>query len=311
MQLNRPILLPVIMIAAAIGLHSCSRDPAPSAVITVKINANAAVFTVVASDAETFEWDFGDGSNGSTEQNPVHVFADFGKEYSISLTVTGPGGTSIFNTTVKIPSMTTMEMLTGGENDADGRAWTLDEDAEIFMAKADAVLTVQKTLAKGILSAWGFSTAYQDKYVFKNDGTFSVVAAGQGIPAGLMYCTSKNIPNTPPSQSAADRGLTLMTSWHSPSGLAFAMNESKDLNLEVCTDDDGENVTNVTIKDAATLSFSKEAFLGFKDWQNECVILQQTETSMKVAVFISTVPAGSPRQGKITGAFVLTFKPAE
>lgn len=309
-QPKRSILV-LILTACAVIFSFCQRTPAPSASINVKVTGNSAVFTVEATDAETFSWDFGDGSSGSSEKNPVHIFAQFGKEYPVSLTVTGPGGTIIATVTVRIPSMTKMEMLTGGVNDADGQAWKLSQDAEIFLAKPDAVLTVKKTYSKGILASWGFSSAYQDKYIFKNDGTFSIVPAGQGMPAGLMYCTSKNIPNTPPSQTAAEKGLTLMTSFHSTSGLSFAMNESRDLNLEVCSDDGGENVTNVTIPDVPTLNFSKEAFIGFKDWQNECIILDLTETSMKVAVFISTATAGSPLQGKITGAFILTMVHAE
>jgi PKD repeat protein len=41
-------------------------------------------------DIESWEWDFGDGPT-STEQNPTHVYENYGT-YTVSLTVIGPGG---------------------------------------------------------------------------------------------------------------------------------------------------------------------------------------------------------------------------
>jgi PKD repeat protein len=42
-------------------------------------------------EIDTWEWDFGDGSPHSFVQNPVHTYESEGK-YTVSLTVTGPGG---------------------------------------------------------------------------------------------------------------------------------------------------------------------------------------------------------------------------
>jgi len=42
-------------------------------------------------DITTWSWDFGDGAT-STERNPAHTYTDSGI-YTVSLTVTGPGGT--------------------------------------------------------------------------------------------------------------------------------------------------------------------------------------------------------------------------
>lgn len=306
--LKRLIVAFIFITGFILSFISCKKAPEPNATVSVKINGNIATFTSEATEAESFSWDFGDGSDGSTEQNPVHIYTEYGKEYIVTLTVKGPGGSALVTTIVSISPMTKMEMLTGGENAAGGREWRLDPDAEIFVAVPDAVFTASQRLAPGILSSWGFTSAYNDKYIFRYDGTFSIIPAGPGIPAGLMYCTSKNIANTPPSQAAMDKGLTQINSYQPQMGLTYGFNESKDLELQVCTD--GRNVTNVTIPDVTTLTFSKEAFLGMKDWNSECVILDVTENSMKVVVFISTVPVDSPNKGKISFAFILPFSPA-
>lgn len=49
-------------------------------------------FTDLSSNAATWTWDFGDGQ-GSSEQNPQHVYAT-GGSFDVTLVVTGPTGTS-------------------------------------------------------------------------------------------------------------------------------------------------------------------------------------------------------------------------
>ena len=55
--------------------------------IPAKLTAPVTVqFTNNSTDADTYLWDFGDGST-SDEENPVHTYTDFG-EYSVTLTAT-------------------------------------------------------------------------------------------------------------------------------------------------------------------------------------------------------------------------------
>lgn len=49
-------------------------------------------FTDTSLHADTYFWDFGDG-NSSTQQNPIYTYYGAGT-YSVTLTVTGPGGTA-------------------------------------------------------------------------------------------------------------------------------------------------------------------------------------------------------------------------
>ena len=48
----------------------------------------------------SWNWDFGDGSAGSTEQNPTHVFPDYGT-YDVTLAVTDDDG-NVVETTMEI-----------------------------------------------------------------------------------------------------------------------------------------------------------------------------------------------------------------
>ena len=70
-------------------------DTSVGADFTVDVVSGTAPLTVnftdqSAGDITSWSWDFGDGAT-STEQNPTHTYIEPGT-YTVSLTVTGPGG---------------------------------------------------------------------------------------------------------------------------------------------------------------------------------------------------------------------------
>ncbi len=285
---------------------SCGeKTPAPSGKITVILNGNMAEFNIEATDAETFTWDFGDRGPQSSEQNPVHIFKEFGKEYTVTLTMKGSGGETILTEVVTIREMTGMEKITGGENDPDGRRWRLSSTASAFRAVANTNMTVYQTYSPGFLKDMGFVNAYLDEFIFKNNGDYAIIPKGQGIMAGLTYCSARNIPNTPPGQEAILKGLTLINSFTPPQGLKFAFNESRNLSVTVS---DGNSSTEVIFPEVMALSFSKGGFLGFNNWVTDCIITDITESSMKVAFFTSSIPVESPNAGQTNGVLLLTFE---
>ena len=297
-----------IIIFTGIFFSCGEKAPAPAGKITVKINGNVAEFTVEATDAQTFEWDFGDDSPVSYEQNPVHTYNEFGRKYMVILKMSGSGGETILTEAVTVREMTNMEILCGAETDPDGRRWRLSSTANGFRAVPNTSLTVNQTYSPGVLRDMGFVNAYLDEFVFKSNGDYSIRPNGQGIIAGLTYCTSKNIPNTPPGQEAISKGLTLINSFTPPQGLKFALNESKSLSVTVS---DGASSTDVIFPDVMTLSFSKGGFLGLNNWVTDCIITDLRETSMKVAFFTSNIPAESQNAGKTNGVLILTFELVE
>ncbi len=59
-------------------------------------NPGEVVFTNTSSNAQTFEWDFGDGFS-STAQNPTHVY-DENDDYIVTLKAYGEGINSVKDT---------------------------------------------------------------------------------------------------------------------------------------------------------------------------------------------------------------------
>ncbi|WP_163707216.1 PKD domain-containing protein [Mangrovibacterium lignilyticum] len=64
----------------------------PTASFTSEVDNRTITFTNTSERAVSFAWDFGDGET-STDENPVHTYADAG-EYTVTLTTTGVDGST-------------------------------------------------------------------------------------------------------------------------------------------------------------------------------------------------------------------------
>lgn len=81
-------------------LLSCEKAEMPMALFDYQIDGITVQFTNYSTDATTYMWDFGDG-NTSTEENPLHVYAESGN-YIITFTATGEGGSKTIKEMLKI-----------------------------------------------------------------------------------------------------------------------------------------------------------------------------------------------------------------
>jgi hypothetical protein len=294
--------------ACLILFASCKKEtPAPTATFTASVTSNVVIFTAVVTDVDKFEWNFGDASVVSTIQNPTHTYAEYGRDYTVTLKVTGGGGQLTVTKTVTIPAMTKMEMLTGGTSDTNGKKWRISSATEVTLAYPTADLTVDKIVPAGVLTALGMGQVYTDEYIFFSDGDYTISPKGGGVLAGLIYCMVNSIANTPTVDGAA-AGLTYATPYTPPTGLTFALNLSK--NLTVTTTADGINAVNVTYNNVMTLSFSTGGFIGLKDFMSECIVQELTEATLKIAFFASVVPPAAPQVGKSTNVLIFTFEVA-
>ena len=121
------------------------------------------IFTLDATASEnaaSIVWDFGDGSEASTEFTVDHEFPEFDQTYTVKATVTGQGGdVDEFEATVEVIGYN--ELLKGGSMEADDAAfWTVKE---YFMMAED----------------WSGETT-DPQYVHEFGHTATVPAGGKG-----------------------------------------------------------------------------------------------------------------------------------
>ncbi|MBU2915023.1 PKD domain-containing protein [Reichenbachiella agariperforans] len=85
----------VLVFATSCGEESGSDEPAlpPAAAFSAEVDVFEVTFINASTGAASYAWNFGDDSEGSTDQNVIHTYASPGS-YNVTLTVTGEDGTT-------------------------------------------------------------------------------------------------------------------------------------------------------------------------------------------------------------------------
>lgn len=132
------IAIPVLIL---IVLISCSKVPVPEFSFSPEVNPEAGDtirFSNASTDADSYEWDFGDGS-GSEEEEPFHVFADPGN-YEVVLKASNDKKSEETNQWIQINDPTVLDIQIVGLADdtailAGAEVWIYDneQDANNFL----------------------------------------------------------------------------------------------------------------------------------------------------------------------------------
>lgn len=158
---------PTFLFLFACGLifYTCSREEinydgtviAPVAAFTYSngdcIAPCEVAFTNLSTNATSYEWDFGDGTLKSTEENPIHVFKSHGN-YTVKFIVTGHGGSAISSKVISIKTYTF--------------------EREFYGSSVSYGFSIQQTIDSGYILLGGVisdihTSIYPDMYVVKTD----------------------------------------------------------------------------------------------------------------------------------------------
>jgi len=90
--MKKVFLFASLLALVAVFATSCKdKVPAPKARFTAAADGLVVTFTNASKDAETYAWDFGDGSAVSAEKDPIHTYEKAGK-YAVKLTAKNAAG---------------------------------------------------------------------------------------------------------------------------------------------------------------------------------------------------------------------------
>lgn len=270
---------------------SCKEDDLtfPTSVqLSYSLEGKQAAFAALANSVTTYSWDFGDGTT-SAERNPVHIYED-GGYYRVIIKVEGSTGSDADTVQLAV-AVTPYVLLTGGATAANGKTWKLVGSSQDKFALADANFTSVQATPAGIFGQIGFPEVYQDLYTFKFDGGYvhtvnSTGAAFAGYVNQLFTDGGANLKNTNSYTAQFD----LCTANYTPqAGATFTYTENENFLIYP-----GVN----------TLSFSGTEFIGFWDYQRKVIVLDITDKSMKLAIFIAASPGAFPAASH---ALIATF----
>lgn len=99
--MKKSILFVAIAAIAVIATSCKPKVDAPKAAFGYQFEELTVTFENLSKNATSYEWNFGDGSEISTEANPVHVYAE-GGSYTVSLTAINEGGKNTFTDEVSL-----------------------------------------------------------------------------------------------------------------------------------------------------------------------------------------------------------------
>lgn len=144
-------------------------------------------FTNFSQNADTYSWDFGDDSELSTEESPVHVY-DAGGTYTVTLTATNADGVSATKSeSVEVTDPLAAQRTLIGE---DGKTWHLLADSQGGMHAVFEVGPSDRSVWW-----WGLGVNVQlcerpcifnDTWTFNTDGTFTFDNQGDAFAEGAF-----------------------------------------------------------------------------------------------------------------------------
>jgi len=276
-------------------LYSCAEDPLPpKATINYQIGDDGYTvsFSATVENVDTYAWNFGDGKGTSTEVAPEYTFPKSGN-YTVTLTVTGDGGTVDATTTVTIEA-TFIEFLTGGPGNTAGKTWVISRTATVGTDGISAVdpdfTPVHLPFVNNILDLFGLGSEYDNEFTFHYDGTYSVKGINSAVLYGRVFGTVSQI--TPvfdpgPSVRMYAGEFTDITSaeWTLHEDTDLIKNSCKE-NFSTGTTDPPQDITFIGID---YLTFTNGGFFGIRDFNTEVIVREITEDKIIITLFLSSL----------------------
>lgn len=292
------ILFSALMGIALIAFvfSSCSEDPLPP-LVEIRYTMGEDGYTVsfsatIQNDVKTYSWDFGDGVGTSTQSAPQYTFPKSGA-YSVTLTVTGDGGSASDQESITIEATVT-EYLTGGPGDLDGKTWILSRSATIGIDGVSAVdpnyAPVYLPLPNDALVLFGLGEEYDNEFTFFYDGKFTIKGINTAVLYGYVFGEVNQIEKIIDPGTVA--GMYAGTFTDVTNG-SFTLHEETDLTINTCNEDYPTGITDppedVTFSDVDYLSFGEGSHFGIKDFNGEVIIRSISADEMTVSLFLSTL----------------------
>lgn len=272
-------------------LASCSKEdpvPLPTVNFIADVTNYDVMFTVEATDAASYSWDYGNGETSTQAGSHSYTYEESG-DYTVKVTVTNESGSASKTLTVNIAASMT-EQLAGTE--AAGKTWILDRGASTNLQKIEPELTLWAGLPGDALFAFSLEEEYDNTYTFKPDGGYEIDGVNGAVLTGLVYTLLNGLEIVvPPIDNSA--GLA-GAAFQNLTDATYTLHEGKDLTFTIANEDypagtNSDGITEVTFPNANYITFSEGAFLGIRDYFTTVMIRNITKDKMDVTIFLSSI----------------------
>lgn len=213
---------------------TASGSTAPTAAFSGTPTSGTAPLAVQFTDASSgeitsWQWDFGDGTSGSTQADPSHIYTSAGV-YTVELTVSGPGGSD---------TLTKTDYIT--VNSGTGDVTANFSGTPTSGAPPLVVNFTDQSVGSISLRVWdfgdgGFSTAQNPSHTYTTAGVYTVTLAVSGA-AGSDTITKANYITVNAPTTADFSGTP--TSGAPPLSVSFTDQSTGNITLRVWDFGDG------------------------------------------------------------------------
>ncbi|QGY44773.1 PKD domain-containing protein [Maribellus comscasis] len=248
---------------------------------------------VKSENVDTYLWDFGDG-NTSAEMEPVHTYGS-GGEYTVTLTVTGPGGEKTKEKSFEV-AIPIEELLAGGPGNTEGKTWLLSTGYTVGSDGSGSVgddLKIENSSVEEVLRYFGLKDEYEDEYTFYPDGTYKIDSKNGLILAGILFGSATGTVAVPSSDLST---VPLCSSTYTPPTSGTWSLDYDDYTVDVFNVFTGasapEEVTftfNESDNKVARLVFSEGQFIGFLDLSPLFIIKEISANEINMAIGLNVV----------------------
>jgi PKD repeat protein len=199
-------LMQITGIFAVIFLFSCDKDdppePAPADAVASfqyaisETNFMEVAFTNYSQNAESYSWNFGD-ANTSTDENPVHVYAEPGN-YDVVLTATNSANKShTFSRTIEIKDPDVALVLLAGETSKTWKLYRVDQSMGVGPSVDDPYnwWSLTNDGSRPCVYEHEFTFLRDGTYEFEHNGGFWGEAWKEGLNNTCFEATPANMVN--------------------------------------------------------------------------------------------------------------------
>ena len=292
--MNEKSVLKIGIMAALmilISMAGCKKADPPTVDFSAEVDGFEVTFLVQATNADEYQWDYGDGNTGATAGDHTYTYAGEGT-YTVTLKVIGEGGEAQKSLVVTIlPSP--FDLLTGGAGDQDGKTWKLSKEATVMVDGASDIVPpdfnvwvsemLNLPFPDSMLSLVGLGEEYDNLYNFRNDGSMTVDPVNGKIVSGFVYALAEA-----PDDTVFTTPFGLYQINYTPeSGMGYSVKDG-DITMDIATEVSGSDdvLSTVTIQDVTYIEFTGGGFIGIKDYFNKAIIREIAEDRMVITVFV-------------------------
>ncbi|MDR1864075.1 MAG: PKD domain-containing protein [Bacteroidales bacterium] len=186
----------------------------PAAEFTYVADGLQVTFTDASANAESYSWDFGDGTDANTSQNPTHTYAA-GGVYTVTLTVERSNGTSnsiSYSVTVTDPNAPVPLTVRTSGHSSDLTITPTGDGWQLAITGGGPWFYLDAPEGVHISTATHFILSFDVKVNSNNLANVPVILFLQadGWPNSIIDWDLYNIPNTATSWTTVSIDLTLV-----------------------------------------------------------------------------------------------------